>query len=134
MRFEALDTSKPVTNKQLAEAQNKLHDCLHSVVERLDSLAHTVREDRHSATNARMVLGERMARVEGALGVKMPSPEAAEAGERPKPIKRKLAGLSLWQAGGAAMGIATGAAALYRYIFPALEAGFAALHAALMAG
>jgi hypothetical protein len=91
MTGKPLDGSKPVTNGQLAEAINRAHDCIHNVGDRVDALAVTVGKNRTDAADRDQALGERMSRVEGALGV------ATRPGRRSRPVRTKLAGLSLWQ-------------------------------------
>lgn len=137
-RFKRLDTSKTVSPEDLAEAYNALHDCVHkgfrSVGGKVDRLTKTVQTDRHDARNRDVRQNLQLDHLAGALGVRLPSDEEIKEGVRPQKAKKKLAGVAPWQAASALFGAATGAAALYKYVFPALEAGAAALHAALMAG
>ena len=138
MKFPPLDPGKPVTNKQLADQNQRLHDCLHNVGERVDKLTTTVSDDREETREREQLLDVRIARMEGALGVRLPSPEAMEAGEPPKPVGRKLAGLSVWQAAGAGaltvIGAMSGFQLLYQWLVPAIWAAMKILHANIMGG
>lgn len=120
MKFPPLDTSKRITNKQLAEQNQRLHNCLHSVGEQVEKLARTVRDDRHTSNNRDQVMDVRIARIEGALGVKLPSAAAMEAGEAPKPVGRKLAGITPWKALWTVVGAMTGVQLLYQILGPPL--------------
>lgn len=125
--FQKLDATKPVTNRHLAEAYNQLHDCVHDVGRRVDAAAAAAA----AATKSSQENAVSLARVEGALGVRLKSPDD---GAKVEPVKRKLAGVSQLTAILALIAAAVGAAGAYKYLFPALEAGAMALHHALMAG
>lgn len=126
MTGKPLDGSKPVTNGQIADAINRAHDCIHNVGARVDALAVTVGKNRTDAADRDQALGERMSRVEGALGV------ATRPGRRVRRVRTKLAGLSLWQGVFSLMASMAGAAALYKFIEPAVIAGAIALRQALL--
>lgn len=137
MMFSPLNPAT-ATLDQIAEAVNRTHDCIHATGEalggKIDDLANTVKKDRHAALNRDHKQELLIARIQGALGVSVPSDEEIERGVRPRKVKPKLAGVSRLQAAGWLFGAAASAAGLYKYVFPMMEAGLSALHQALMAG
>lgn len=93
--FQPLDTSKPITNKQLADALNLQHECLHSVGHRVDVLTASVEADQRSGENYRQSMRLDMSLVKEVLGLRGGATDASmSAGVPPAKAKRKLAGWS----------------------------------------
>jgi hypothetical protein len=124
MKFPPLDPGKPVTNKQLAEQNTRLHECLHNVGERVDKLVETVRQDRHDGTTRDQVMDVRIARIEGRLGV---DPNKIHQGPA-------LAGVRPWKALLAVAGAFAGIQVAYQVFVPMIVAAAKAFNAAMMGG
>jgi hypothetical protein len=124
MKFPPLDPGKPVTNKQLAEQGVQLHGCLHNVGERVDRVAGDLRDFRQASDSRHGVLGERIARIEGALGVD-PNRDRQH---------RTLAGTKPWKAILAVAGAMSGVLVAYQTFVPWLIDSVVRLHQAIMGG
>lgn len=124
LKFAPLDPAKPVTNKQLADQNAKLHECLHDVGKRVDTLAETVRQDREAASQRDQLQNVAIARIEGALGV-----------DRDKVTsKTKLAGISPLKALGWLVGAITGIQVAYQIFAPPIAHFVVEVHHSLMGG
>lgn len=121
MKFPPLDPNKPVTNKQLADQNQRLHDCLHNVGERVDKLAAQVEagEDRDRA------MGLDIATIKGALGISKTTPET---------VSKKLAGVNPGKALLAVMAAMGGVQVTYQIFIPWLIDTIASLHRHFMGG
>jgi Ca2+-dependent lipid-binding protein len=118
MKFDRLDPTKPVTNKQLAEAQNALHDCVHNVEQKVDQLADTVNRDRLAGEKRDSAMGEDIVHIKGVV-------ERLSSGKR-------VAGMTWWQLALVFLGGLSGFQLAYQWLFPALLNFLVTLHAGIM--
>jgi hypothetical protein len=118
------------TIKDVVDAIRETHDCVNDVATQVGAarsditkLAKEIRDNRTAVSGHNVATGERIARIEGALGIRMPTkPQADTEDAPPKEPSKRFAGLSQWQAIASIVGAATGVQIIFKALEPAVVA------------
>jgi hypothetical protein len=146
MAASKLTIAPEPTIKDVVAAIQETHECLNTVGanvvemrQEASDLAVEVRanaeevcKNRRAVVSHNIQVGERIARIEGALGIGMPTQAQSDDGMLPKTVSRRFAGLSPWQAFLGVVGAAAGAQIILKALEPALGAFFSTLYHGFM--
>lgn len=120
MKFNRLDTAKAITNEQLAEGQNALHDCMHEAIRKIGDCE---KRDLAMSTDIATLTSD-MSVVKLALG-------QHPGAEKPH---RTLASIKPWKAILAVVCAMGGVQITYQVFAPTVVAAAKAFNAAMMGG